>query len=151
VRAVTLVLGEHEASVATDDALAEVSTIHESAHAETRERLAALFDVVTRAAAEKHLEPVLAYTDELGDPTAHCPRSGELQTAINALEEQLRRAVLDDALPDLQGHGLGVVLTILGAVKDRLACDYDARVGRQGCALFASRSSSAARPAHPGP
>jgi hypothetical protein len=34
VRAVTLVLGEHEASVATDDALAEVSTIHESAHAE---------------------------------------------------------------------------------------------------------------------
>jgi hypothetical protein len=54
--------------VATDDVLAEVSTIHESPHAETRERLAALFDVVTRAAAEKHLEPVLAYTDELGGP-----------------------------------------------------------------------------------
>jgi hypothetical protein len=33
-RAVTLVLGEHEASVAPGDALAEVSNLHEPADAE---------------------------------------------------------------------------------------------------------------------
>jgi hypothetical protein len=100
--------------------------------AETRERLAALFDVVTRAAAEKHLEPVLAYTDELARTRQHTGHDlSELQAAINALEEQLWRAVLDNAPPDFQGHGLGLVSTILGAVKDRLACDYVARVGGQ--------------------
>jgi hypothetical protein len=99
---------------------------------ETQQRLATLFDVVTRAAGEKRLEPVLAYTDALAGTRQQTGHDlSELQTAINALEEQLWRAVLDDAPPDFHGQGLGVVSTILGAVKDRLACNYVARVGGQ--------------------
>jgi hypothetical protein len=87
---------------------------------------------VTRAAGEKRLEPVLAYTDELAGTRQRTGHDlSDLQTAINALEEQLWRAVLDDASPDFHGQGLGVVSTILGAVKDRLACNYVARVGGQ--------------------
>jgi hypothetical protein len=99
---------------------------------ETQARLAALFDVVTRAAGEKDLAPVFAYTEELARSRQRTGHGlSEVQTAINALEEQLWRAVLDDAPPDVQGLGLAMVSTILGAVKDRLACDYVARVAGQ--------------------
>lgn len=91
-------------------------------------RLAALFDVVIRAADKSQLEPALAYA---GDLAAARQQSGhdlsELQRAINALEEQLWHAVIEDAPANAQGYALGVVSTILGAVKDRLACEYVSR------------------------
>jgi hypothetical protein len=51
----------------------------------------------------------------------------ELQRAINALEEQLWNAGMEDAPVNAQGYALGVVSTILGAIKDRLACAYVSR------------------------
>jgi hypothetical protein len=98
--------------------------------AEIHDRLAALLDVVVRASRERNLEPVVAYSDELARTRQHTGHElSEVQTAINVLEEQLWRVVLDGAQADCHGQGLGVVSTILGAVKDRLACDYVARVG----------------------
>ena len=92
---------------------------------EVDKRLAALLDVVVGAAAERHLEPALAYADDLAGArrqTGH--ELNEVQRAINALEEQLWHVVLVDAPADVQGHALGVVSTILGAIKDRLGCAY---------------------------
>ena len=95
---------------------------------EITKRLAALFDVVVTAATEHHLEPALAHADHIA---AERQQSGhdlsELQRAINALEEQLWHAVMEDAPVEVQGYALGVVSTILGAIKDRLACAYVSR------------------------
>lgn len=89
------------------------------------DRLAALFDVVVGAATERHVEPALSYADDLAGArlqTGH--ELSEVQRAINALEEQLWHAVLADAPTDQQGYALGVVSTILGAIKDRLGCAF---------------------------
>lgn len=95
---------------------------------EITNRLAALFDVVVTAAAENRLDAALAHADRIAaerQQTGH--DLSELQRAINALEEQLWHAVTEDAPAGVQGYALGVVSTILGAIKDRLACAYVSR------------------------
>jgi len=93
-----------------------------------RERLAALFDVVVQAAAESHLEPALTYAGDLAATRQQSGHDlGELQRAINALEEQIWHAVFEEVPANAQGYALGVVSTILGAIKDRLACEYVSR------------------------
>ena len=95
---------------------------------EITKRLAALFDVVVTAATEHHLEPALAHADHIAAQRQQSGHDlGELQRAINALEEQLWHAVMEDAPVEVQGYALGVVSTILGAIKDRLACAYVSR------------------------
>lgn len=122
-------LGAHRASI-LEHANAEVVGRHlphyEAAGAEeTAKRLASLFDALVDAATESQLDPAFAYADRVGverQQTGH--DLSELQRAINALEEQVWHAVMEDAPADAQGYGLGVVSTILGAIKDRLACAY---------------------------
>jgi hypothetical protein len=95
---------------------------------ETTQRLATLFDVVVVAATDKQLDAALARADGIAAErlqTGH--ELSELQRAINALEEQIWHAVMEDAPIDAQGQALGVVSTILGAIKDRLACVYVSR------------------------
>jgi len=95
---------------------------------ETAERLSRLFDVVVGAASENQLEPALAYADRLAaDRQPSGLELGELQRAINSLEEQIWRSAIQEEAPDAQGYLLGVVSTILGAIKDRLACEYVSR------------------------
>jgi hypothetical protein len=95
---------------------------------EVGRRLATLFDVVIGAASGRHLDPALTYSDTIARERQQSGHHlSEVQRAINALEEQLWHAVLEDAPPDDQGHALGVVSTILGAIKDRLACAYVSR------------------------
>jgi hypothetical protein len=95
---------------------------------EITKRLAAMFDVVVAAATENRLDRALAHADLIAaerQQTGH--DLSELQRAINALEEQLWHAVMGSAPVDEQGYALGVVSTILGAIKDRLACAYVSR------------------------
>jgi hypothetical protein len=95
---------------------------------EISNRLAALFDVVVAAAKENHLDRALAHADHIAEARHQTGHDlSELQRAINALEEQLWHAVTEHAPADEQGHALGVVSTILGAIKDRLACSYVSR------------------------
>jgi hypothetical protein len=95
---------------------------------EITERLAALFDVVVAAATENRLDAALAYADHIAVERQHSGHDlSEVQLAINALEEQLWHAVMEDAPVDAQGLALGMVSTILGAIKDRLACAFVSR------------------------
>ena len=95
---------------------------------EVGKRLVTLFDVVVVAASERHLDSALTYSDTIASERQQSGHHlSEVQRAINALEEQLWHALLEDAPPDDQGHALGVVSTILGAIKDRLACAYVSR------------------------
>jgi hypothetical protein len=122
-------LTAHRTSI-LDSASTEVATRrlphYEAAGAdEVGSRLAALFDVVIGAAAERHLDGALTYADELAGARQQAGHElSEVQRAINALEEQLWHTVLVDAPADVQGYALGVVSTILGAIKDRLGCAY---------------------------
>jgi hypothetical protein len=95
---------------------------------EITNRLAALFDVVVAAATANSLSSALDYADTTAAQRQQSGHDlGELQLAINALEEQLWHAVMDAAPADAQGVALGTVSTILGAIKDRLACEYVSR------------------------
>ncbi len=95
---------------------------------EIAKRLAALFDVVVTAANENRLDLALAHADHIAaerQQTGH--DLSELQRAINALEEQIWHTAMEEAPVDAQGYALGVVSTILGAIKDWLACAYVSR------------------------
>ena len=95
---------------------------------EITKRLAALFDVVVAAASDNHLDSALAYADRIAVERQLSGHDlSEVQLAINALEEQLWHAVMEDAPVDAQGLALGMVSTVLGAIKDRLACEFVSR------------------------
>ena len=97
---------------------------------EVAARLGALFDSVVTTARERRLDPATTHADAMAGERQRAGHDlSEVQRAINALEEQLWAAVIDEAPADAQGYALGVVSTILGAIKDRLACDYVAQAG----------------------
>jgi hypothetical protein len=91
----------------------------------TRERLAQLHDQLVRAVRDRSLVAVMEYAEEL----AHERFSegfglAEVQTAINVLEEEIWRDLVH-VLPRAQlAEALGLVSTVLGAAKDRLACAW---------------------------
>lgn len=53
----------------------------------------------------------------------------EVQTVINVLEEVIWRSVMTHVPAEEQGYALGLVSTVLGAVKDSLARGYLAQIG----------------------
>jgi hypothetical protein len=88
-------------------------------------RLRALFEVVVRCCAERHLGPVLDHAERIArERYAAGYDLGEVQTAINVLEEAAWRAILEHAPAADQGESLGILATVLGAAKDRLASTY---------------------------
>ena len=113
-----------------DRAEAEVARRHlphyeEVGPDEVATRLAALFDAVVASAEARTLDPALVHAHGMADARQRAGHHlSEVQRAINALEEQLWLTVVEDVPGDSQAYVLGVVSTILGAVKDRLACDY---------------------------
>ena len=95
----------------------------------TADRLDALFGIVVDCCRAHRLDRGTDYADSL----AHERHGGgfplrEAQTAINVLEEAVWRSILSDVAPADQGDALGMVSTVLGAIKDRLACVYVARL-----------------------
>lgn len=118
-----------------------------------RERLQALLLRVIRCADERHLTPIVEHAERLA---AERHRAGvdlaEVQTAINVLEEAIWSTILATMPREEQSEALGVVSTILGAAKDRLACAYVALVtGKPALApdlraLFQGAGASAGDP-----
>lgn len=95
----------------------------------TSERLRALFDVLVRCCHDHSVEQALQYGEWLAvDRHASGHSLGEVQTAVNVLEEVVWQSLTSDAPPDALGYALGLVSTVLGAVKDRLACTYVSQV-----------------------
>ena len=95
---------------------------------EVAKRLTELFDVVVEAAGLSRLDAALAYANAIAAARQQSGHAlSEIQRAINALEVQLWTTVLDGVPADSQGYALGVVSTVLGAIKDRVACEYVSR------------------------
>lgn len=93
--------------------------------AEPMARLSALYSLVAGCASDHNLSPIAAYAQRIArERHAAGVQLAEVQTAINVLEEAIWRNILSEVPVEEQGETLGVVGTILGAVKDKLACAY---------------------------
>ena len=98
----------------------------------TEARLRALFDLLIECARDRRLDTALAYADTLaGERHRSGYELSEVQRVINVLEESVWSSITADVAPEAQGYALGLVSTILGAVKDRLACAYVAGISSE--------------------
>ena len=126
---------------------------HYEADERTHVRLSVLLDVVIDACRQHRLDGATAYADSLAvERHSGGFALAEVQGAVNVLEEALWRAVTAEAPADVQAHALGLVSTVLGAVKDRVACGYLARLTAKPVSslrvdlLFKGTDSSATGP-----
>jgi hypothetical protein len=80
---------------------------------------------VIDGARTRNLVPILAYAEQVGNDRY---QSGfefvEVQSAFNLLEESIWLAILYACPPAEQGAALGLVATLFGAAKDKLASTY---------------------------
>jgi hypothetical protein len=94
---------------------------HDAAAAKLRD----LLDRVIEGAHTRNLIPILTYAEHIGNERY---QSGfdfvEVQSAFNLLEEAIWRAILEGCPASEQVGALGVVATLLGAAKDKLASTY---------------------------
>ena len=88
-------------------------------------KLRELLGHVIDGARARTMVPILAYAEQVGNDRY---QSGfefvEVQSAFNLLEESIWLAILSGCPPAEQGAALGLVATLLGAAKDRLASTY---------------------------
>ena len=99
---------------------------YEKAGAEhSRQRLNALYVLTVRAVQERNLGPMIAHAETIArERYASGYDLWEVQTAFNVLEESIWVQVLKDLPPLEFAEALGLVSTVLGAGKDRLALEY---------------------------
>jgi RsbT co-antagonist protein rsbRD N-terminal domain len=122
-------LAEHRAAI-IECATAALSQSHVMHYQllgpeQSRERLEALYDQMMDAAARRDLGNIVRYARNLAQERFSAGYDlSEVQTAINALEEATWKEVFSDMQPDQFAATLGLVSTILGAVKDALAREY---------------------------
>jgi hypothetical protein len=94
----------------------------------SKRKLRDLFERVVEGAQTRNLGPVLAYAERVGNERYE---SGfefvEVRSAFNLLEEAIWHSILEDCPAAEQGTALGIVATVLGAAKDRLASTYLSR------------------------
>ena len=91
----------------------------------SRGKLRALFDRVVEGVQTHRLDPVVEHAERVGKERYE---SGfefvEVQSAFNLLEEAIWNEMLAEYPAQEMGVALGMVATLLGAAKDRLACTY---------------------------
>jgi hypothetical protein len=93
--------------------------------AENRTRLRELFEAVRQSVMDRDLGPIVRLADTIARDRF---RSGyglwEIQTAFNVIEESLWRHIVAKLEPSDLAEALGLVSTVHGAGKDRLARTY---------------------------
>ncbi|HTX20113.1 MAG TPA: hypothetical protein VMG34_15795 [Bacteroidota bacterium] len=91
----------------------------------THQRLKALYALTTRAVKEKNLGPMIAHAETVARERFEAGFDlSEVQTAFNVLEEAMWMRILKELPPDQIGEALGLISTVLGAGKDKLARTY---------------------------
>ena len=106
-------------------ARAHLASYEKSGAEPTANRLRTLFEVTSAAVAERRLGHAIEHARRIAHDRYHAGFDlGEVQTAINVLEEAIWRQVLARVSPTDQAQALGLVSTVLGAIKDTLARTY---------------------------
>jgi hypothetical protein len=90
-----------------------------------RDRLETLYDRLRDAAVSRDLSEVVAYGRQLAEERFAAGYDlSEVQVAINALEESIWMEIFAELAPAEFAGALGLVSTVLGAIKDALAREY---------------------------
>ena len=92
---------------------------------EAQRRLTALYDKLLDGARRRHLDGIVEHAERIGrERFEEGAQFVEVQSAFNLLEEVVWRALLASFPPAELGQALGMISTLLGAAKDRLAATY---------------------------
>ena len=127
-------LSDHRAEILANavESMKRAHLAHYEKSGESATRLGVLLEIVVVATRERHLTPVLEHAERIAtERHAAGYDLSEVQMAINVLEEAIWRAILADVPPAEQGETLGLVATVLGAAKDRLASTYVSLVAQK--------------------
>ncbi len=90
-----------------------------------RQKLKALYTLTVRAIAERNLGPMLAHAETIARERFEAGFDlSEVQTAFNVLEEAMWKLIIKSLPPAEIGDAIGLVSTVLGAGKDKLARTY---------------------------
>lgn len=96
-----------------------------------RQKLKALYVLAVRAIAEKNLGPMLSHAEEVARERYDAGFDlSEVQTAFNVLEEAMWKFIMKNVPPADFGEAIGMISTVLGAGKDRLARTYVTLAGK---------------------
>ncbi len=123
-----------EAAGIVDGALAALRRAHVKGYenagaAVTRDRLARLYELTVESVRQRSLTALARHVVDV----ARARRAAgydlrEVQTAFNVLEEVIWKRILAKVDAADVAEALGLVSTVLGAGKDRLACAYIGQV-----------------------
>lgn len=105
---------------------ADGSKLYSSGREETtKQKMEALYDVIHQSIKEKILIPIVTYIEKTAEKRY---QSGfelqEVQIAINILEENIWKHILDELPKEDQPKALSLVSSIIGSGKDTLARTY---------------------------
>lgn len=90
-----------------------------------RLRLERVFDLTLLSVKERTLVPVIEHAHRIAEERFLAGYDlGEVQTAINVLEEALWRRVVAVISPEELAESMGLMSTVLGTMKDELARKY---------------------------
>lgn len=124
----SLVLDRERGSIITaaHESIRHSRTHYETAGAaETRRRLEALYDQLSRAISSRDLAGIVSFARNLAAERFEAGYDlSEVQSAFNALEEATWSNLCARLEPDQLALALGLVSTVLGAAKDALAREY---------------------------
>jgi hypothetical protein len=111
--------------ILADAGATAVRAPHYAASPETARRLEVLFDELLAAVDREELTSIVAYAHGIAAQRYAAGYDlGEVQVAVNALEEAVWRRIFATRAPEELGESLRLVSTALGAAKDTLARTY---------------------------
>jgi hypothetical protein len=91
----------------------------------TEERLRVLYEITVECVRRRFVQPILRHAEAVATERFHAGFDlGEIQTAFNVLEEAIWTQVQHEIPPEEQAEALGMISTVLGAGKDKLAQTY---------------------------
>ncbi len=89
------------------------------------ERITLLFELTLECIKTRQLIPIIHHADKIARERFSAGYDlHEVQTAFNILEEELWNQVIKNMSPARQAEALGMVSTVLGAGKEKLALTY---------------------------
>jgi hypothetical protein len=96
-----------------------------------RRKLIVLYDLTLRGVKEKNLIPMVSYVEKMAEERFNSGFGlGEVQTALNVLEEAIWKQITKLMSPAEQAEALGLISSILGSGKDILARTYVSLAGK---------------------
>ena len=104
---------------------AHLKSYDKSSPADNKKRILNLLTLTQQCVIERTLLPMKEYSAQIAKERFNAGFGlHEVQTAFNALEEELWPRITKQIAPEKLGEALGLISTVLGAGKEELALTY---------------------------